>query len=299
MSYRVLGLFAMAVAVLATGPISIAQNQTAGDDWTAAAGETGASGLALPPYDPRDIGGYWSRGNPEGGPGRCVTSQGPCENRFFSIENWPIFTPEGQARFESYKPSYGRWKDTPDANAHPEEHIGYRRAVQPALGNDPQGTCNPLGSSRLTLFNQQSELTVLVDRIIQHVDQTNAWRTWWMDGRELPAPEEVDLPRWHGYSIARWEGDTLVVETANFNDQANYRGAGANLRLTERYTRVSGDTLGYEITVEDPTTWTGSWTAAFPMRPSDGLIYEYACHEGNYAMRNILAGARLQERLAE
>lgn len=256
-----------AAAMLAAGAATVAQQEQAprGDDWTVAAGVTGAVAEGFPPYDPRDIGGFWSRGNPEGGPGRCVTSQGPCGDRFFSIGNWPVFTPEGLAVFEANRPSYGRWKDTPDANEHPEEHIGYRRAVQPALGNDPQGTCNPLGSSRLTLFNQQSELIVLVDRIIQHVDQTNAWRIWWMDGRDLPSPETVDYPRWHGYSVARWEGNTLVVETVGQDDRTWVDVAGFPLswqaHLEERYTRTAYDTLELTMVLTDPLYYEEPWVS--------------------------------------
>jgi hypothetical protein len=101
-----------------------------------------------------------------------------------------------------------------------------------------------------------------------------------------------------GDSRGRWEGNTLVVETTNFSIKTNYRGAGRNLRLVERFTRLDADTIGFQVTVEDPTTWSTPWTAAFPMRPSEGLIYEYACHEGNYGLKNILEVARDEEKAA-
>ena len=265
MRYRMLWRLVGSLGLLALGQLTIAQEDGRGDDWTAAAGDTSAPQYRFPAYDPRDIAGYWSRGNPEGGPGRCVTSQGPCENRFFSIVNWPKFTPEGQAKFDSYRPSYGRWKGTEDAEAHPEEHIGYRRAVQPALGNDPQGTCNPLGASRLVLFNQQSEIIVLPDRILQHVDQTNAWRTLWMDGRQLPEPGAVDYPRWHGYSVARWEGNTLVVETVGQDDRTWVDVAGFPIswqaHLEERYTRTAYDTLELRMVLTDPLYYEEPWVS--------------------------------------
>ena len=94
----------------------------------------------------------------------------------------------------------------------------------------------------------------------------------------------------------RWEGDTLVVETTNFSDKTNYRGSGANLRLVERFKRVDTDAIGYELTVDDPTTWVRSWTAAFSMRPSEGPIYEYACHEANMSLMNMLEVARDEEK---
>jgi hypothetical protein len=99
-----------------------------------------------------------------------------------------------------------------------------------------------------------------------------------------------------GDSRGHWDGNTLVVETTNFSSKTNYRGSNRNLRLVERFTRLDADTIGFQVTVEDPTTWPRPWTAAFPMRPSEGLIYEYACHEGNYGLRNILEVARDEEK---
>ena len=101
-----------------------------------------------------------------------------------------------------------------------------------------------------------------------------------------------------GESRGRWEGDTLVVETRNFNGKAPYRGAGANLRVIERYTRAAPDKVDFKITFEDDTHWTQPWTAAYSMRPAEGELYEYACHEGNYGLRNILENARDEERKA-
>ena len=94
------------------------------------------------------------------------------------------------------------------------------------------------------------------------------------------------------------DGDTLVVETINFTDKTSFRGSNENLHLVERFTRADADTLLYEFTVTDPTTFTQPWTAVVPMTMSTNLLYEYACHEGNYAMEGILAGARAQEQAA-
>jgi hypothetical protein len=102
-----------------------------------------------------------------------------------------------------------------------------------------------------------------------------------------------------GESRGRWEGDTLVVETRNFNGKAAFRGSsGKNLRLTERYTRVGPDILDFRLTIEDATQWTAPWTVAYLMRPAEGELYEYACHEGNYGLRNILENARAEEKAA-
>lgn len=101
-----------------------------------------------------------------------------------------------------------------------------------------------------------------------------------------------------GDSRGRWEGDTLVVETTNFLRETGFTGAAAGLRLVERFTRADGDTLVYEFTVEDPERFTAPWTAMVPMRHSTEPMFEYACHEGNYGMTNLLAGARAEEREA-
>ena len=104
------------------------------------------------------------------------------------------------------------------------------------------------------------------------------------------APSSVR--QWLGDSTGHWEGDTLVVETTNFNDQTAFRGASRDLRVTERFRRVDARTLLYRATMEDPSTFTKSWTMQYPFAAATGPIYEYACHEGNYAMPDILGGAR-------
>jgi hypothetical protein len=101
-----------------------------------------------------------------------------------------------------------------------------------------------------------------------------------------------------GESRGHWDGDTLVIETRNFNGKIAFRGSGANLRLTERYTRVGPDTIDFRLTFEDETQWTEPWTVAYLMRTAEGELYEYACHEGNYGLRNILENARAEERAA-
>ena len=113
-----------------------------------------------------------------------------------------------------------------------------------------------------------------------------------LDGRSH-VPDSIRL--WSGDPRGRWEGDTLVVETANFSDRTSVSGSTDRLRLTERFTRVDADTLHYEFTVDDPTTFSSAWTARVRMVRADGQIFEYACHEGNYGLLGILAGARVQE----
>ena len=102
---------------------------------------------------------------------------------------------------------------------------------------------------------------------------------------------------WFGDSIGRWEGDTLVVETTNFNQQGNFRGAWENLKVTERFARKDAGTINYRFTVEDPTWFTAPMTGelTFNAMPAGELVYEYACHEGNYGLEGVMKGARAQE----
>ena len=124
-----------------------------------------------------------------------------------------------------------------------------------------------------------------------------------VDGREAPSPK---IRQWLGTPRGRWEGETLVVETSNFNGKnpiptATGRilpGSSDQMRVTERFTRVSDDTIMYRFTVEDEATWETPWTAEMPMRKTIGPIFEHACHEGNYGLYNTLVGARLEEQRA-
>ena len=98
-----------------------------------------------------------------------------------------------------------------------------------------------------------------------------------------------------GDSRGHWEGDTLVIHTRNFTNTTSLQGSGENLHLVERYTRVGPDTVTYEFTVEDPTTFASAWTTRILLKKSEGPIFEYACHEGNRGLPNILSGARAQD----
>ena len=117
----------------------------------------------------------------------------------------------------------------------------------------------------------------------------------------LDGPAHVDLRQWTGDARGHWEGDTLVVETSRFLRETSFRSGltDTHLRLIERFTRVSAKTLMYEATIDDPTVWSRPWTFQIPMQQNDQPIYEYACHEGNYGLYNILAGARAEEAAAE
>jgi hypothetical protein len=120
------------------------------------------------------------------------------------------------------------------------------------------------------------------------------------DVRMIPTDGRPHLPSnvrlWMGDPRGHWEGNTLVVDTTNFTNKTAFRGSSENLHLIEKFTRTDPDTLTYEVTVEDPSTWAKPWKIEIPMRKTNDPIYEYACHEGNYAMEGMLAGARAEEK---
>jgi hypothetical protein len=98
-----------------------------------------------------------------------------------------------------------------------------------------------------------------------------------------------------GDSVGHWEGETLVIDTTNFTDKTQFQGSSDQLHVVERFSRTDANTLLYRFTVEDPVTWDRSWTGEYPWMGTDDLLYEYACHEGNYALGDVLRGARVKE----
>jgi len=158
--------------------------------------------------------------------------------------------------------------------------------------DDPEITgCKPGGPRHIT----RGGLTKVIQTptLIVMLFEDLSYRQIFLDGRDLPKDPN---PTWIGYSIGRWDGDTLVVDTTNFSSHGGFRGASPNLHLVEKFTRVDRDALRYEFTVDDPATWTKSWTASIPMVRTDELMFEYACHEANYALEGVLKGARYQEK---
>ncbi len=137
-------------------------------------------------------------------------------------------------------------------------------------------------------YNNNMQLFQTEDHVVILNEMINDARIAPLDGRpHLPA----GVRQWSGDPRARWDGDTLVVETTNFLRETMFSNSGRNMHLVERFTRVAEDTLLYEVTVSDPTVWTSDWTFAVPMQRNPHPMYEYACHEGNYGLYNILAGA--------
>ena len=146
-----------------------------------------------------------------------------------------------------------------------------------------------------TGYNNTYQILQTADYVAIRVENIHDVRIIPLDGR--PQLDE-EVRQWNGDSRGHWDGDTLVVETANFSDATVHRfPSSRNTRAVERFTRVSDDRIDYQFTIEDATVYTSPWTAVRPMpRLDDYIIYEYACHEGNYAMTNILTVERARER---
>jgi len=141
------------------------------------------------------------------------------------------------------------------------------------------------------VYNNNVEFLVTRDAVVIHNEMIHDARIVPMDGRP-----HGTIARWMGDSRGRWDGDTLVVDTVGFLPQVSVRGSDEHLHLVERFTRTAADTIDYEITMDDPTVWTATWAARFPMHRVDDRIYEYACHEGNFrSVQGILLGARTQD----
>ena len=141
------------------------------------------------------------------------------------------------------------------------------------------------------LYNNNYQIVQTPDSVMILVEMVHDARVIRMNATH--APENVR--RWLGDSIGRWEGDTLVVDTTNFNSQISFRGSSKTLHVVERFQRIDANTLLYRVTIEDPSTFSKNWTMEYPFRSTPGPLFEYACHEGNYSIVDILGGARKEE----
>ena len=153
-------------------------------------------------------------------------------------------------------------------------------------------------------YNQNMQLFQTPDHAVIYTEMVHTPRIVPLDGR---TPLDPNIRLWSGDSRGRWEGDTLVIETANFKPERAWipltsGGSGMassrNMTLVERFTRIDEDTLEYTFTVTDPDTWATDWTVSMPMKRTDDTLFEYACHEGNYSMEGILSGHRADDRRA-
>lgn len=220
------------------------------------------------PYDKHDFNGLWSRNPGQFKLPPCpeCREHGPIGYGFHGTP--PPRTPEGEKKFALNKPGRGYELNSKEANAHPEVDIGMRRAVLPAFGNDPEGRCEPLGLARLVTFSgggASMEMIQVKDRIIQRFEWTWDNREIWMDGRKLPNVDDY-LPRYNGYSVGKWEGDTLVVTSTGFDDRQWIDQYGYPISdkmvLEERYERISPNRLKVSMTVTDPVMYTKPWVGS-------------------------------------
>jgi hypothetical protein len=142
------------------------------------------------------------------------------------------------------------------------------------------------------LYNNHYQIVQSKDTVMILVEMVHDARLVRMGGQHPPQ----SMRKWMGDSIGRWEGDTLVVETTNFTEKESFRGSTEKLKVTERFTRVGPDKMVYRVTIEDPGAFSQPWSIEYPFYATNEPIYEYACHEGNYALPGILAGARADEK---
>jgi hypothetical protein len=206
----------------------------------------------------------------------------------------PAFTPEARQR------TLSRLLSRPTSDATESRDPG----LEPAGSyDDPER--RPLGERCLLgfgstsgppalpnyFYNNLHQIVQTRDAVMILTEMVHDARIVRMNAQHLPS----NIRRWMGDSVGHWEGDTLVIDTTNFNDKTRFRGATENLHVVERLSRMDDHTLVYKFTVDDPNTWDKPWTGEYTWPLTTKPIYEYACHEGNYALSDILRGARLQE----
>ena len=167
---------------------------------------------------------------------------------------------------------------------------------QPAAWTDDRGLserCITFGLPNLLAgYNSYYHILQTADHVVIAQELIHTTRIIPLDGRPHI---DGDIDQWHGTSVGRWDGDTLVVETKNFSPKSDFRGSSDGLHLVERFTRIGPDEMAYEFTVNDPTVWKAPWTAMLEWKRTEDAIFEYACHEGNIGMAGILSGARADE----
>ena len=268
-------------------PAALAGKEFLTDEDVAALEAQAAAGRVdrLPrPGDPGSYNQFWfARGTTVAGTRRTSLIVDPPAGRL------PPYTREGEARMAARE-------DARHRNAGPEDRDVDERCI---LGFNSGPPMLPGAYNNFVQVFQGPGYVAILNEMVHDV------RLVPLDGR-LSLPEEIR--QWKGDSRGRWEGDTLVIETANFMDLGTAHPApnmepleatGGHLRLVERFRRLDADTLLYEFTMDDPTAWTMPWSVELTMTRSDSALYEYACHEGNYGLFNILAGARTAEDAAQ
>jgi hypothetical protein len=233
-------------------------------------------GLFYPPGGVVPYNEFWyDRGSKVAGTKRTSLIVDPPDGRL------PAWTPEGQKRAEARAtalrndqlghPLADSWEDRPLQ----ERCIVGLNAGPPMIPG---------------AYNNNVQLLQTPGYVVILNEMVHSARIVPLDGRP-----HGSIRQWNGDSRGHWEGNTLVLDTTNFKRETSLEGSSANTHLIERFTRTDGNTLLYEFTVDDPTMWTKPWRAVIPMSKSEDPIYEYACHEANYALSGILSGARMRD----
>jgi hypothetical protein len=188
---------------------------------------------------------------------------------------------------------------TPEARQRVASRAARRRAAEGPEAFPPHERCLVFSAGPPILpgpYNNNLQIVQTRDAVVVVTEMIHDARIVPLDGRPPPPSQ---LRSWLGYSRGRWEGETLVIETTHFTDQTSLRGSDEHLRVVERFSLEGPDALRYEFTIENPTAFTRPWSGAYTMSRTTDLIYEFACHEGNYGLANMLEAARYEERRAK
>ena len=189
----------------------------------------------------------------------------------------PPLTAEARGRFAKMMMSFNKFDNVKDRPFSERCILGFGSTAGPPM--------------MPVLYNNTYQFVQTKDTLMILVEMVHDVRVIRMNGTHLPSTVRTLL----GDSIGRWEGDTLVVDTTNFRPEGVFLGASENLHVIERFRRIDPNTILYRVTLDDPSTYAKQWTMEFPFRATKGPVYEYACHEGNYAMTDIMGGARKME----
>ena len=228
---------------------------------------------------------YWDRGS------RVAIVNGQHRTSFITHPTngrVPPLTPEGERRIREYRDFRAQF----GSYDHPElRPLGERCVIN-------GGTSGPLGPPMVpkTSYNGNYTIVQTADHIMIMAEMIHDARIIRIGNGPRLSP---DMRPWFGDSWAHWEGDALVVETTNLDPRQSLQGIppSQHMKVTERFTRVDEETILYEFTIEDPTTYSEPWGGDIPLKRFHDLLYEYACHEGNYSFSSVLSGARYQERM--
>jgi hypothetical protein len=260
------------LVVLALTVVTLTQTPAAQGQPGAGAAPPKSSDTDQRPYNKRDFNGYWSRGPATYGMGDCPECRDtlpipiPGYGYFGDV---PPRTPEGERRLQLTKHGRGYEPDSEGAKKFPNLDPAYKRAGLPAFSNDPEARCEPLGLARNLTMTRGGpgafEMVQSKDRILEVFECVWDFRSIWMDGRSLDQVTEL-APRFNGYSVGRWEGDTLVVTSTGFDDRQWLDMYGFPVSekavLVERWERPSPNRLRLQMTLTDPVNYTRPWTSS-------------------------------------